>query len=170
MTLTDGTSITLKNFDLTSDTTLPGAVVYVEQGSMRNISLQSGSRYSETINIQMNNVSILSLGLNGQNVQTTGAAEFALPVIKVAIDTIAKEVASLAAYKIRLDTTYDNVMIEHDGQVLAKADIQDADIPEGVIETQKLTALINVSSSALTTSLERLSKLSDLIERVQSRV
>ncbi|CAO5678923.1 MAG: hypothetical protein HEEMFOPI_00434 [Holosporales bacterium] len=167
ITLADGTVITLQNFDLTENSTLTGAIVYIEQGSSRNVTVQSGSRYSDTIDLKMNTVSVLSLGLNGQSVETSDAAQFALPVIKTAIDTVAKEVASLGALKIRLETIYDNVLGEHDDQIIAKSAKEDADIPEDVIESQKLVALVNVSSNALTSSLERLFKLSELVERVQ---
>jgi flagellin len=165
--LSDGTCITLSNFDLTNTNSLLGAIVHVAEGGSRSFTLQVGDDYSQTTTFQMGISTINGLNLTGYNLSSQTEAQQAITAIQNAINVVSDLIAKCGDDKLQLEASRKNLnQISYSKQV-ARSDYADADIPQTIIDATTYEALVDSSSAALVSMLESSKKLAELVKRVQ---
>jgi flagellin len=152
-----------------SDETKPTSgveFINVGAGNQVNMTFQVGDLATNTIGIQFESATVLSLKLNGTNISDKNAATSAENALDSALIQISNMIAKLGGTKAQLNFTGKSLALQIQNEENAKATFTDADITHSLESAQQSTALVNMSSTIFQNTLQQPKKLAELVQTV----
>ena len=114
-----------------------------------SITIQTGSKASETVSFDIAAMTTTSLGVNASTVATAAGATAALTSIDSALTTVTTARASLGAVQNRLDATISNLTNRATNLTESRSRIEDADYSEETTALAKSQILSQASTAML---------------------
>jgi flagellin len=113
-----------------------------------NITLQTGSKASQTVNFTIDSMATADLGVDSVDVSTAGGATAAMTAIDTALGTVSTGRANLGAVQNRLEANVNNLTSQVTSLSDARSRIEDADFS---VETTNLAKaqILNQASTAM---------------------
>ena len=115
------------------------------------MTLQVGANEGQTISFNIDDMSALSLGVNGTNVRVDDQdkAASSISAIDGAIEKVSKQRSALGAIQNRLEHTIANLDVAAENLQTAESRIRDVDMAEEMVEYSKNNILSQASQSML---------------------
>ncbi|PIE89546.1 MAG: flagellin FliC [Acidobacteria bacterium] len=129
---------------LNTNTKIDGIAVF---GSTVDIRVGEGS--GEVVSVATSEMSAVQLGIDGDEMSTTGDADTALGNILDAIKTVSALRGTLGAKQQRLNTIVNSLGITSESTQQAESQIRDADVAEEVVNLTKFQVLTQSGVSSL---------------------
>ena len=99
----------------------------VEEYADNSLSFQIGANSSQTMSVDISDMSASALNVAGIDVTSAGAAESSISAIDKAIEDVSAERSKLGAYQNRLDHTINNLGTSSENLTAAESRIRDVD-------------------------------------------
>ena len=138
--------------DVATRTTFNGTAL---MSASTTITLQTGSKASETVDFTIGSMTAASLGVNATTVATAAGATAALTAIDTALTTVTTQRANLGAVQNRLDATISNLTNRSTNLTESRSRIEDADfsvettnLAKSQILTQAATAMLSQANQS----------------------
>ena len=124
---------------------------YDSSAATGGMKLQVGANEGQTISFNINDMSALSLGVNGTNVRVDeqDKAANSITAIDGAIEKVSKQRSALGAIQNRLEHTIANLDVAAENLQTAESRIRDVDMAEEMVEYSKNNILSQASQSML---------------------
>ena len=124
---------------------------YDTSAATGGMTLQVGANEGQTISFNINDMSALSLGVNGTNVRVDDQDKAAgsISAIDGAIEKVSKQRSALGAIQNRLEHTIANLDVAAENLQTAESRIRDVDMAEEMVEYSKNNILSQASQSML---------------------
>ena len=132
--------------DVSSRTNFNGTSLMAASTS---ITIQTGSKASETVQFSIGSMTTASLGVSASTVATAAGATAALTAIDTALTTVTTERANLGAVQNRLDATISNLTNRATNLTESRSRIEDADFSEETTALAKSQILSQASTAML---------------------
>jgi flagellin-like hook-associated protein FlgL len=129
-----------------------------------SMTFQTGINSSETIEISFTAATSQALDLKSTNVLQQTSASKAAEAIAIAMQTVNLKIANFGSIKSKLDYVVKNLSIYSQNLSAAKSTFTDTDIPESLATAQRYQALVDVSSSVFQQTIQKESKLAQMIQ------
>ena len=146
------TSVTLTGGTGLGDTdALLGQANYDVTSAAGGMKLQVGANEGQTISFNIDDMSALSLGVNGTNVRVDDQdkAASSISAIDGAIEKVSKQRSALGAIQNRLEHTIANLDVAAENLQTAESRIRDVDMAKEMVEYSKNNILSQASQSML---------------------
>ena len=118
-------------------------------GNKKSISIQSGAKANDQIDIEYDNLRLSSLGIKNVNCKTDKAAKESLEKINRALDIVSLERSDFGAYQNRLEHTIDNLDNVVENTQAAESRIRDTDMATEMVNNTKLNILEQAVTSMM---------------------
>jgi flagellin len=135
-----------KAFDLTRDAKTYETILHLSDNTTV---FQIGANEGEDINIDMGDMSALSLGIQNIVVTDRESAARSITVLDNAIGKVSSQRAKLGAYQNRLEHTISNLTTAMTNTTAAESRIRDVDMAKEMMEFTKLNILSQAGTSML---------------------
>ena len=124
---------------------------YDSSAATGGMKLQVGANEGQTISFNINDMSALSLGVNGTNVRVDDQdkAASSISAIDGAIEKVSKQRSALGAIQNRLEHTIANLDVAAENLQTAESRIRDVDMAKEMVEYSKNNILSQASQSML---------------------
>jgi len=124
---------------------------YDTSAATGGMKLQVGANEGQTISFNINDMSALSLGVNGTNVRVDDQdkAASSISAIDGAIEKVSKQRSALGAIQNRLEHTIANLDVAAENLQTAESRIRDVDMAKEMVEYSKNNILSQASQSML---------------------
>ncbi|MBQ8799836.1 MAG: flagellar hook protein [Lachnospiraceae bacterium] len=124
---------------------------YDSSAATGGMKLQVGANEGQTISFNINDMSALSLGVNGTNVRVDDQDKAAnsITAIDGAIEKVSKQRSALGAIQNRLEHTIANLDVAAENLQTAESRIRDVDMAKEMVEYSKNNILSQASQSML---------------------
>ncbi len=124
---------------------------YDTSAATGGMKLQVGANEGQTISFNIDDMSALSLGVNGTNVRVDDQdkAASSISAIDGAIEKVSKQRSALGAIQNRLEHTIANLDVAAENLQTAESRIRDVDMAEEMVEYSKNNILSQASQSML---------------------
>ena len=124
---------------------------YDTSAATGGMKLQVGANEGQTISFNINDMSALSLGVNGTNVRVDDQDKAAdsISAIDGAIEKVSKQRSALGAIQNRLEHTIANLDVAAENLQTAESRIRDVDMAKEMVEYSKNNILSQASQSML---------------------
>ena len=128
-----------------------GQANYDVTSAAGGMKLQVGANEGQTISFNIDDMSALSLGVNGTNVRVDDQdkAASSISAIDGAIEKVSKQRSALGAIQNRLEHTIANLDVAAENLQTAESRIRDVDMAEEMVEYSKNNILSQASQSML---------------------
>ena len=128
-----------------------GQANYDTSASTGGMKLQVGANEGQTISFNIDDMSALSLGVNGTNVRVDDQdkAASSITAIDGAIEKVSKQRSALGAIQNRLEHTIANLDVAAENLQTAESRIRDVDMAKEMVEYSKNNILSQASQSML---------------------
>ncbi len=128
-----------------------GQANYDVTSASGGMKLQVGANEGQTISFNIDDMSALSLGVNGTNVRVDDQdkAASSISAIDGAIEKVSKQRSALGAIQNRLEHTIANLDVAAENLQTAESRIRDVDMAEEMVEYSKNNILSQASQSML---------------------
>lgn len=113
------------------------------------IMIQAGCNSGNCIEVNIDQMSVTALGLDGLNVLTRSDAEDAITLADDAINTVSEQRSNLGAVQNRLEHTYDNLGSMEENTMSAESRIRDADMAGEKVELIKNNILLHTAQAMM---------------------
>ncbi|KZD66317.1 flagellin [Bacillus cereus] len=134
-------------------------------GSSPNLTLQIGNESAETMTINLSNVTLASLGLNGSDITDVANSTAALTAIDGALKTVQTARANFGAYQNRLEYTIDNLGTTATNLSAARSRIEDADMAEASSDSARDKVLSQSAIAMLTQANQNPQMIMQLLQQ-----
>lgn len=111
--------------------------------------LQAGADQGETINLNIENLSSESLGVDDVDLSSQSNATEALGSIDGAINQVATERADIGAAVNRIEQSIDSSLIQNENEQAARSQIRDANLAQEATEKAQASILTQAGTSAI---------------------
>jgi flagellin len=111
--------------------------------------IQAGADESETLNLNISDLSSSALGVDGADVSSQSNASDAIGNIDGALNQVATERADLGAAANEIKSSVDSTLIERQNQAAAQSRIEDANMAQAATERAQASILSQAGTSAL---------------------
>ncbi len=128
-----------------------GQANYDVTSASGGMKLQVGANEGQTISFNIDDMSALSLGVNGTNVRVDDQEKAASSITAIdgAIEKVSKQRSALGAIQNRLEHTIANLDVAAENLQTAESRIRDVDMAEEMVEYSKNNILSQASQSML---------------------
>ncbi len=133
--------------DISSRTDFNG--VKLLDGTNTTISIQTGSKAAERVDVSLVNVSATALGVDTIDISTSAGADAALAVLSTALDTVTSGQANLGASQNRLQATISSLTDRVTNLSESRSRILDADFSAESSQLAKFQILNQASTAML---------------------
>lgn len=113
------------------------------------IMIQAGCNSGNSIEVNIEQMSVTALGLDDLNVLTRSDAEDAIALADDAINTVSEQRSNLGAVQNRLEHTYDNLGSMEENTMSAESRIRDADMAREKVELVRDSILLHTAQAMI---------------------
>jgi len=143
--LLDEVSRIANNTEFNTKVLMTGAFTGTGAGLVFHI----GANASQTITLQISNLTSSGLSINSVNIGTQSGANSAISTIQSAIDLVSSERAKLGAYQNRLEHTIKNLDTSAENLQAAESRIRDVDMAKEMMNFTKQNILMQAATAML---------------------
>lgn len=128
------------------------------------IMIQAGCNSGNCIEVNIDQMSVTALGLDGLNVLTRSDAEDAITLADDAINTVSEQRSNLGAVQNRLEHTYDNLGSMEENTMSAESRIRDADMAGEKVELIRNNILLHTAQAMMVQANQEQEGIMKLLE------
>ncbi|MGV3770555.1 MAG: flagellin [Sphingobium phenoxybenzoativorans] len=128
---------------------MSGSATLTSGATGLSLNIQTGTKASETVAVEINAVSLTSLGLNAIDLSTQAGASSSLAALSTALDTVSQGRATLGGIQSRLETTVSTLTTTMTNLTEARSRIEDADFSAETTALAKQQILAQASTAML---------------------
>jgi len=114
-----------------------------------SLSMHIGANQSQTMGVDINEMSVQKLKLTSIDISTQQGAETAITVVDNALQTVSSERSKLGAFQNRLDHTIANLGTSSENLTAAESRIRDVDMAKEMMNFQKNNILSQAAQAML---------------------
>lgn len=133
--------------DIATDTEFNGVMVL--DGSLAIITLQTGARTGQTLQVNLTDARTATLGVAGLDVLTVANANAMMVAVDTAIQTVTSGRSLLGASQNRIEFSIQTLAIQEENSAAAESAIRDADIARETIMFTRNQILVSAGTSVL---------------------
>lgn len=135
--------------DIAQDTEFNGLAVL---NSAAPVTLQSGYRAGQTLNVTTSIATAAALGVAAVNIGTQPGASAAITTVDTALGNVNTIRSRFGAYQNRLEYTINNLAVQEENATASESAIRDADIARETIKFTRSQILVSAGTSVLAQS------------------
>ncbi|QUT05829.1 flagellin FliC [Sphingobium phenoxybenzoativorans] len=128
---------------------MSGSATLTSGATGLSLNIQTGTKASETVAVEINAVSLTSLGLDSIDLSTQTGASSSLAALSTALDTVSQGRATLGGIQSRLETTVSTLTTTMTNLTEARSRIEDADFSAETTALAKQQILAQASTAML---------------------
>jgi flagellin len=128
---------------------MSGSATLTSGATGLSLNIQTGTKASETVAVEINAVSLTSLGLNSIDLSTQSGASTSLAALSTALDSVSQGRATLGGIQSRLETTVSTLTTTMTNLTEARSRIEDADFSAETTALAKQQILAQASTAML---------------------
>ncbi|WP_070156384.1 flagellin [Sphingobium phenoxybenzoativorans] len=128
---------------------MSGSATLTSGATGLSLNIQTGTKASETVAVEISAVSLTSLGLNAIDLSTQAGASSSLAALSTALDTVSQGRATLGGIQSRLETTVSTLTTTMTNLTEARSRIEDADFSAETTALAKQQILAQASTAML---------------------
>ncbi|MCL5058552.1 MAG: flagellin [Actinobacteria bacterium] len=111
--------------------------------------LAIGANNGQNLEIQVEDMKAIALGINGLKVETQSQANISIKIIDSAMTKVSTERSKLGAYQNRLEHTINNLGTSSENLAAAESRIRDVDMAKEMMEFSKMNILTQAATAML---------------------
>ncbi len=125
-----------------------GGIAYKSNTAHDGLTLQIGPSATETLPIDLPNMSLDKIGVNALSILTVDSANAAIDKVRSGVDYVSKERARMGSYQNRLEHTLNNLAVTKENLTNAESRIRDTDMAEEMMDYTK-NNILNQAAQAM---------------------